>query len=109
MIVVRITMNALPEKQLEVLQTLLSMIEPTSKEPGCLNFTAFSDIQDKNCFGLIQEWKTRQDLNHHIRSHRFNVLLGTKTLLSEPPDIQIHTVSLSEGVEAVDATRGKKS
>ena len=36
MIIVRITMNVLPEKQLEVTQTLLSMIEPTGKVAGIL-------------------------------------------------------------------------
>ena len=106
MIVVRITMNVLPEKQLEVTQTLLSMIEPTGKEPGCLSYAVFCDIEDKNRFSLLEEWETREDMDQHIRSHRFGVLLGTKTLLCEPPKIQIHTVSQSEGMETVHAARG---
>ena len=48
---------------------------------------------------------TREDMDQHIRSDRFGVLLGTKTLLSEPPKIQIHTVSQSEGMEAIHAAR----
>ena len=106
MIVVRITMNVLPEKQLEVTQTLLSMIDPTGKEAGCLSYAVFCDIEDKNRFSLLEEWETREDMDHHIRSHRFGVLLGTKALLSEPPKIQIHTVSQSEGMETVRAVRG---
>lgn len=105
MIVVRITMNVLPEKQLEVTQTLLSMIEPTEKETGCLSYAVFCDIEDKNRFSLLEEWETREDMDHHIRSHRFGVLLGTKALLSEPPKIQIHTVSQSEGIETIHAAR----
>jgi quinol monooxygenase YgiN len=106
MIVVRITINSIPEKQLEVMQTLLSMIEPTEKEAGCLSYAGFSDIEDKNCFNLLGEWETREDLDHHIRSARFGVLLGTKSLLCEPPQIEIHTVSKSEGLESVKAIRG---
>jgi quinol monooxygenase YgiN len=106
MIVVRITLNVLPEKQLEVTQTLLSMIEPTGKESGCLSYAVFCDIEDKNHFSLIEEWETREDMDKHIRSHRFGVLLGTKTLLCKPPKIQIHTVSQSEGMETVHAARG---
>ena len=106
MIVVRITMNVLPEKQLEVTQTLLSMIEPTGKEAGCLSYSVFCDIEDKNRFSLLEEWETRENMDQHIRSHRFGVLLGTKALLSEPPKIQIHTVSQSEGMETVHAARG---
>ena len=109
MIIVRITMNVLPEKQLEFTQTLLSMIEPTEKEAGCLNYAVFCDIEDKNRFNLLEEWETRKDLDHHIRSHRFGILLGTRTLLSEPPKIQINTVTRSEGMEAVDAVRSKRT
>ncbi len=105
MVFVRITLNVLPEKQLEFTQTLLSMIEPTGKEAGCLSYAVFGDIEDKNRFNLLEEWATREDMDHHIRSHRFGVLLGTKTLLCEPPEIQIHTVSQSEGMEAVHAIR----
>ncbi len=105
MIVVRITMNVLPEKQLEVTQTLLSMIAPTENEPGCLSYAVFCDIEDKNRFSLLEEWETREDMDQHLRTHRFGVLLGTKTLLSEPPKIQIHTVSQSEGMEAIHAAR----
>ena len=109
MIVVRITMIVLPEKQLEVMQTLLSMIGPTGKEAGCQSYAVFCDIEDKNLFSLLEEWETREDLDHHIKSHRFGVLLGTKTLLCEPPTIQIHTVSQSEGMEAVDILRSKNT
>ncbi len=108
MIVVRITMNVLPEKQLEVTQTLLSMIAATGKEAGCLSYAVFCDIEDENRFSLLEEWETRKDLDRHIRSQRFGVLLGSKTLLCEPPAIQINTVSLTEGMEAIHAVRNKK-
>ena len=109
MIIVRMTMNALLEKRTEIMQTLLSMIAPTENERGCLSFHAFRDIEDKNGFDLIAEWKTREDLDHYIRSDRFSVLLGTKSLLCEPPQIEIHTVSHSEGMEVIYATRNKRS
>jgi quinol monooxygenase YgiN len=108
-IIVKITMNALPEKRTEIMQTLLSMIEPTENERGCLSCHIFRGIEGENGFGLFVEWKTRKDLYHYIRSDRFSVLLGTKSLLCEPPQIEIHTVSHSEGMETVNASRRKKS
>jgi quinol monooxygenase YgiN len=105
MIVVRITMNVLPEKQLEVMQTLLSLIEPAATEAGCLSYAAYYDMEDKTSFSLLQEWETREALDLHIKSYRFGVMLGIKTLLCEPPTIQIHTVSRSEGMEAVCTAR----
>jgi quinol monooxygenase YgiN len=108
-IIFRITMNALIEKRTEVMQTLLSMIEPTEKEKGCLSFHTFRDIEDQNGFDLIAEWDNREDLDRYIKSDRFSVLLGTKSLLCQPSQIQIHTVSSSEGKDAVDAIRRKRS
>jgi quinol monooxygenase YgiN len=107
MIIVRITMKVLPEKQKEVMQTLLSMIETAGKEEGCLSYDVLCDIEGKTVFNLIEEWETREDLDRHIRSERFSVLLGTKSLLAEPSKIKIHTVSHSEGAEVVNALRGK--
>jgi quinol monooxygenase YgiN len=107
--IVRITMNALLVKRTEVMQTLLSMIEPTENERGCLSCHIFRDIEDKNGFGLIVKWETRKDLDDYIKSNRFGVLLGTKSLLCEPAQIEIHTVSHSEGMEALKAARGKRA
>ena len=109
MIIVKITMNALIEKRTEVMQTILSMIEPTENEGGCLSSHGFLDIEDKNGFSLIAKWATREDLDHYIRSDRFSVLLGTRSLLCEPPQIEIHTISHSEGHEAIDAIRSKRT
>ena len=109
MIIVRITMNALPDKQKEVMQTLLSMIETAGQEKGCLSYDGFCDLEDDFAFSLVGEWATREDLNRHIRSERFSVLLGTKSLLTQPLGIAIHTVSLSEGEDVVRALRGKRA
>ena len=109
MIIVRITMNALIEKRTEVMQTLLSMIDPTENERGCQSCQIFRGIEDKNVFSLIEEWESREDLDDHIKSDRFSVLLGTKSLLFEPPQIEIHTVSNSEGMETVKAVRSKRT
>jgi quinol monooxygenase YgiN len=108
-IIVRIAMNALPEKRKEVMQTLLSMIESTGKERGCLSHHVFRDIEDDNVFSLIDEWETREDLDQHIMSAKFGVLLGTKGLLCEPLKIQIFTVSDFEGIEAINSVRKKQN
>jgi len=108
MIVIKITMNAIPSKQLEMMQTFLSMIEPTEKEPGCISYGVFCDTKDKNRFCLLEEWKTREELDQYIASHQFSILLGTKALLCEPMDIQIFTVSRSEGMDAIYSIRDYK-
>lgn len=108
MIVVRTTLNVLPAKQLEVLQTLLSLTVPVGEEPGCISYCSYCDISDKNRFILLEEWESQKDLDHHIQSYRYSVLLGTKPLLSEPPRIQIHTISRTQGMEVIHAARKNK-
>ena len=80
MIIVRIAMYSLPEKQKEVMQTLLSMIESTGKEKGCLSHQVLRDIEDENVFSLLDERETRADLDHYMGSTKFGVLLGKKSL-----------------------------
>ena len=103
------TVKALMEKRTEMMQTLLSMIEPTGKEKRCLSYDVFCDLEDNHVFSLVEEWETREDVERHIRSEIFSVLLGTKSLLAKPSEINIHTVSDSEGVEVVNALRGKRT
>ncbi|MGD9730637.1 MAG: putative quinol monooxygenase [Desulfamplus sp.] len=105
--IIRTIMKVFPEKQKEVLQTLISLIEPLGKKNGCLSYGIYYDIEDKNIFHLISEWENRQHLDKYMMSCRFGVLLGTKSLLSKPIEIKIFTVSDCEGIEAVDAVRKK--
>lgn len=107
MIVVKITMDVLPEKQKELVQTLLSMVGSMEKDVNCLSYALFCNIEDKNLLSLLEEWKTRKALDRHLKSEMFGVLLGTRSLLNEPHGIHIYTVQQSEGMEAVDGVRGK--
>jgi quinol monooxygenase YgiN len=107
-IIVRISMKACMEKRTEMMQTLLSMIEAVRKEKGCLHHDVFCDIDGQAVFNLIEEWETREDLDLHIQSERFSVLLGTRSLLTKPAEISIHTVSHSEGMEVVNALRNRE-
>ena len=108
MIVVRITLNVLPEKQKELVQTLLSMIGSMEAEAGCLSYALFCNMEDKNLLNLLEEWQTRKALNQHLRSDMFGVLLGTKSLLIEPHGIRIYTIGQSEGMEAVHTARERR-
>jgi len=107
MIIVRITINVLPEKQKEVVQTLLSMIGPMKKEMGCRSYALFYDMTDKNLLCVHEEWENREKLDQHLQSDMFGVLLGIKSLLCQSHVIQIFTVQQAEGMKAVLATRGK--
>lgn len=108
MIMLRTIINVLPEKQKEVLQTLLSLIEPPEKKTGCLSYGIFSDIEDENVFNLISEWETREHLHAFLTSDRFRVLLGTKSLLCEPLSMEFLKVVDFEEIETINLRRNNK-
>lgn len=108
MIVVRITMNVLPEKQKELVQTLLSMMGPMEKVMGCLSYALLCDMNDKNLICVLEEWENRDKLDLHLKSDIFGVLLGTKGLLRQPHGIHIYTVQRAEGMNAVRTARNNR-
>lgn len=108
MIIIRITMRVLPEKQKEVVQTLLSLTSSMEEETGCLSYKIFSNMKDKDELFVFEEWVRREHLDEHLKSDIFGVLLGTKSLLSRPHGIYIYTVQQAEGMAAVLAARRKR-
>ena len=108
MIIVRITMHVLPEKQKELVQTLLSLMPPMKKKAGCLSYAILCDVNDKNLICVLEEWESRKMLDQHLKSDLFGVLLGSKSLLCHSHGIQIYTVQQEEGMKAVLAVRSKR-
>ncbi len=109
MIVLRIDMHVLPEKQKEVVQTLLSLTASMDREAGCLSHALLCDIRDKNLLCVLEEWVNREKMDRRLKSDMFGVLLGIKSLLHRPPGIHIYTVKQSEGMNAVLAIRGTRN
>jgi quinol monooxygenase YgiN len=106
MIIAIIKLDALPAKYLELKQSLLAMIAPTSKEKGCLSHNIFQDIENDNEFSLIQMWQSRDDWDDYVRSDIFTVLIGTRYLLSRPTKISVSDVKHSSKWEDAAAMRG---
>jgi quinol monooxygenase YgiN len=93
MVIFTIKMNARPEKCLELKQSLLALAEAMRKEKGCLSLDVLSNIENDNGFCLIQTWKSRKDLNQHLQSDTFTLLMGTRYLLIHQPEKTISEIS----------------
>ena len=105
MIEATIKMKVVPEKRAELLQTLRSMTEEIRKEKGCISCYFYQDVENENIFSVIEEWKTQEELDSHLKSDMFGALIGAKSLLVEPADINIKAVSYTAGMEAVKKVR----
>ena len=106
--ILTVKMNVRPEKRDEMVQTLFALIQQTRKEMGCLNCHAYLSIEDENHINLVEAWESQEDLDYYLRSDRFSVLIGTRSLLNKPPEIRIIAASHTAGMEAVDAARGRQ-
>jgi quinol monooxygenase YgiN len=107
MIIVIIEASASTEKRTEVFQTLASVAVMVRRAKGCLRCQFCHESEDDTAFDLIEEWGTREELDGHLQSQVFGILLGLKPLLKEPLGIRICPVASRDGMEAVKRARGQ--
>ena len=97
--IVTLRMTVRPGRRNDLAETIRGMLEPTRVERGCISYCLYEDIENKNTFVLVEEWKTRDDLEKHVRTDNYRRLLVLMDLLSEPPQLQFNTVSQTAGME----------
>jgi len=105
MIDVTIKMTVPPEKRKEVLQTLTAILVPIRREQGCISSNCYVDVEVENIILFRDEWKTSEDLDTHLRSVHFGVLIGAMQLLNKEPEIRFNTIASTAGAEAIKAAR----
>ena len=82
--------NALPETQAEVEQTLLKLVQLTESEEGCICFDLHQS-QDTPChFRLSETWASKQALEDHLQKPYIKSFLNkAETLLEKPVEITL--------------------
>ena len=105
MIEATITLTTPPEKRKEVLQTLIAILGPIRSEQGCLRCTCSVDVEAGNIIFFREEWLTKEDLDTHLRSVYFGVLIGATKLLNAEPEIRLNSIASTAGAEAIQRAR----
>jgi quinol monooxygenase YgiN len=100
MVIILVRISVRPEKHRELSQTLHSIVGQVRKESGCLHSGFYQDAENEEDFLVVEEWATQKDLDDHMRSDIFTVLMGAGSIMSRPPEIVIHTVNRSTELEA---------
>ena len=101
MIPVIIRMKVVPEKRMELSQTIVLLIGSIRTEKGCKRCDFCQSVEDENRLILLEEWDTQENLTRHLKSERFRVLRGAMTLLREPYEMIFHTVFHLERMEEI--------
>ena len=90
MIFTTIRMKVFPEKRKELFQTLTSLVKSIRSQKGCSSCEFCVSAEDENEFCLLGEWENREDLDTHLESNLFKVLLGAMSLLKRPHEMSLY-------------------
>jgi len=72
----------------KVKQELLSMVGPTRKEAGCINYDLHQSPENKGLFLFYENWRSKKDLDDHLATPHFKRFVEKgKELLAEPDEV----------------------
>jgi quinol monooxygenase YgiN len=69
------TFQARPGKEAELKGALTSLVAPTRKEAGCLNYDLHASPEDPAKFLFHENWTSRAHLDAHLQSAHIKALL----------------------------------
>ena len=79
---------ATPDKVAELKSLLLSIIEPTRQEAGCIKYELLQNQADPTDFTFVEEWESATLLELHLGStHIQAAVQQLEGLAVGPPDI----------------------
>jgi quinol monooxygenase YgiN len=106
---INISIEVNPEHRDEFLQTIKSINEDSRSAKGFKQATLYQDMNDADHFSLIHEFETQDDMEIHLRSEDFRVLLGALKLLGNKSKIEYTFTSFKQDdmVRVDDVRYGK--
>jgi quinol monooxygenase YgiN len=105
MIVCTIVLTLSETDRRKVVSSLLPMVGSTRVQPGCRVCSLLSDVDDPRTLVLWQEWDSQKNLDRHLRSADYRLVLAAMELSQEPPLMNFNTVKTRSGLEMVEAVR----
>jgi quinol monooxygenase YgiN len=78
------------EKKLdEFIDMLRFLSSGIREEQGCFDFSLNRDLEKKNVYRVLGEWKTRQAMEAHFKREKFSVLIGAARVLGKDFEMSI--------------------
>ena len=97
-----VNVKVAPEKRQYAIETFKAMIGPVSVLPGCQSCCLYNDVDDDDRLFLLEHWISPKQFENHVRSPYFRYIFGILELASERPEVLIHTVTRSQGIEFIE-------
>ena len=78
------------EKKLdEFIDSLRFISSEIRNEKGCLDFSSYCDLEKKDAYCVLGEWKTYRTMETHFKRGKFSVLIGAARVLGEDFEMSI--------------------
>lgn len=74
-------------KREEVVAVLLGLKGPADVSEGCCACRIYQDLDDHNALTCLQLWRSREDLEAHLRSERFRRLIPYIEVSTQRPEV----------------------
>jgi quinol monooxygenase YgiN len=82
--------RAKPGHVQQVADALNSLVQPTRKEPGCINYDLHQSRDDETLFFLYENWTSKKDLDEHLEMpYLRDFLTKAPDILAEPVDLTL--------------------
>ena len=83
-------MKAKPGMETEVRRELLSLVDPSRNDEGCLNYDLHQSTENKALFLFHENWTSRAQLDRHLQKPDLQAVLArVGQMVAEPPEITI--------------------
>ena len=89
MVTYQLRMVVTEKKFDEFIESLLSLSSGIRKEEGCLDFSLHRDLEKKDAYRVLGEWKTPQAMEKHFKHKLFPVLIGAAKVLGRDFEMSI--------------------
>jgi quinol monooxygenase YgiN len=100
---VRVAISA--QERPEVLRILRVLMGHATARAGCAGFSLSQDLSDPETLTISDRWVTRDDLQEHVCSAEYRLLLAIVDMSRTPPEISFDELAHLGGLDVVQALR----
>ena len=88
-----------------MVQSLAKVMFQAKLEPACTDCRLYSENGKPQSLLYVERWATARDFEVQLRSKRFGTLLAIIESASQPPELEVRTVSEQRGLDYVSRIR----
>jgi quinol monooxygenase YgiN len=107
MIIGTVRITPPPHRRADVLEVLRSVQGRVQDQRGCASCCIYEEDAPESAVVLVERWTCSDELDAHLRSDIFKRVIAAIELSAGPPDIRFEHVSATEGIEAIERSRGE--